>query len=84
MNKVWIAVYKDTIKQHNDDWNQTDIQVTEDFARKYFDDCKRNSDCEWKTYEEFMGNYTMDDTEDFYSYACKNNGILAIEHLQRC
>ena len=81
MNKVWIAVYKDTIKQHNDDWNQTDIQVTEDFARKYFDDCKINSDCEWKTYEEFMANYTMDDTEDFYSYACKNNGILVIEHL---
>ena len=52
MNKVWIAVYKDTIKQHNDDWNQTDIQVTEDFARKYFDDCKINSDCEWKTYED--------------------------------
>ena len=82
MNKVWIAVYKDTIKQHDDDWNQTDIQVTEDFARKYFNDCKRNSDCEWKTYEEFMENYTMDDTEDFYNYAKKSDAIIKIEHME--
>lgn len=81
MKTVWIAVYKDTIKNHNDEWNESNVQVTEDLARKYFNECKINSDCEWKTYDEFMMNYTMDDTEDFYGYACKHNGILAVEHV---
>lgn len=80
MKTVLITVYKDTIKQHNDDWNLTDIEVTEEFAREYFEECIKESDCEWKTYEEFMDNFTADDTEDFYKYAKKHNAILSMEH----
>lgn len=82
MKIVWITVYKDTIKQHNDNWNLSDIQVTEEFAKQYFNECKVGSDCEWKTYEEFMDNYTTDDTEDLYAYAKKHNAIIKIEHME--
>lgn len=80
MKTVLITVYKDTIKRHNDDWNLTDIEVTEEFARKYFEECIKESDCEWKTYEAFIDNFTADDTEDFYKYARKHNAILSMEH----
>ena len=80
MKNVWITVYKDTIKQHCDCDNLSDIQVSEEFAKQYFDECKKNTDCEWKTYEEFMNNFTADDTEDFYEYAKKHNAILEIDH----
>lgn len=79
LDTVWITVYKDTIKEHDDDSNLTDIEVTVDFTRQYFDECVKDSDCEWKTYEDFMGNYTADDTEDFYEYANKYNAILDME-----
>ena len=80
MKTVWITVYKDTIKRHNDDWNLSDIQVTEEFSRQYFNECKVDSDCEWKTYEQFMDNFTADDTEDLYEYAKKHDAILSMEH----
>jgi len=79
LDTVWVTVYKDTIKEHDDDSNLTDIEVTVDFTRQYFDECVKDSDCEWKTYEDFMGNYTADDTEDFYEYANKYNAILDME-----
>ena len=82
MKTVWITVYKDTIKRHNDDWNLSDIQVTEEFLKQYFNECKVDSDCEWKTYEEFMDNYTVDDTEDLYEYAKKHDAIIKIEHME--
>lgn len=82
MKTVWITVYKDTIKRHNDDWNLSDIQVSEEFAKQYFNECKVNSDCEWKTYEAFMDNYTADDTEDLYEYAKKHDAIIKIEHME--
>jgi hypothetical protein len=82
MKTVWFTVYKDTIRQHNDDWNLSDIQVTEEFSRQYFNECKVDSDCEWKTYEEFMDNYTADDTEDLYEYAKKHDAIIKIEHME--
>ena len=44
-------------------------------------ECKKNSDCEWKSYEEFMNNFTTDDTEDFYKYAREHKAILRIEHM---
>ena len=81
MKKVWITVYKDTIMQHDDDWNLSDIQVTEEFAKQYYAECKKNSECEWKSYEEFMNNFTADDTEDFYKYAREHKAILRIEHM---
>ena len=81
MKKVWITVYTDTIMQHDNDWNLSDILVTEEFAKQYFNECKKDSDCEWKSYEEFMDNFTADDTEEFYEYAKKCGAILKIEHM---
>lgn len=78
LDTVWITVYKDTIKQHDDDSNLVDIEVTVDFSKQYFDECIKRSDCEWQTYEEFMDNFTADDTENFYEYAVKRNAILDI------
>ena len=82
METIIIVVYKDTIKRHNDDWNLSDIQITEEFAKQYFNECKVNSDCEWKTYEAFMDNYTADDTEDLYEYAKKHDAIIKIKHME--
>ena len=76
MKTVWITVYKDTIRQHDEDDNLADIQVSEEIAKQYFRACKENSDCEWKTYEEFMDNFTADDTEDFYNFAKEHDAIL--------
>lgn len=77
---IWITVYKDTMDIYVDYDNLIDIKVTKEFVRQYFNECKKNSDCEWKTYEEFIDNFTADDTEDFYEYAKKHNAILEIDH----
>ena len=79
---LWITVYKDTVKTHDDNENLTGIKVLEAFAKQYFEECIKDSECEWKTYEEFVVNYTADDTEDFYEYAKKHNAILDIEYWQ--
>lgn len=77
---AWICVYRDTIEEHENDWNLTDIEVTEEFAQQYFEECIKESDCEWKKYDDFIVNYTADDTEDFYEYAKKYNAILRMKH----
>lgn len=73
---VWICVYKDTIRRHNDNDNLAHIKVLKSFAERYY---KQQTDSEWKTFEEFLGNYTADETDDFYVYAKKNNAILEMD-----
>ena len=74
---VWICVYRDTIEEHEDDWNLTDLRVTKEFAEQYFNEriktCEWN---EWNTFDEFYNDYTADDTEDFYDYAMEYNAII--------
>ena len=80
-NTVWICVYKDTIITHDGDDNLSEIEVTNEFAKQYFEDCIKNSECEYtSSYEEFMSNYTADDTEGFYEYAKKHNAVLDIHY----
>ena len=37
---------------------------------------------DFDTYEEFMDNYTADDTEDLYEYAKKHDAIIKIKHME--
>lgn len=73
MEKIWICVYRDTIEEHDDDWNLTDVLVTEEFFKQYFNECKSDY---WDSVEEFLSEFTADDTQDFYSYAMKHNAII--------
>lgn len=81
MEKVWICVYRDTIEEHDDDWNLTEVLVTMDFAEQYFNECIATCEYnEWKTLDEFLGEYTADDTEDFYAYAKSHNAVIQTEN----
>ena len=80
-NKVWICVYRETIEEHNDDRNLTEVQVTREFAKRYFNDRFSTDSCNpYETFEEFYNEYTADDTLDFYTYAMKHNAIIAMEN----
>lgn len=77
MEKIWICVYRDTVETHNDNWNLTEIQVAKDFAEQYFNECKTKY---FDSFEDFLNEYTADDTEDFYHYALKHHEIISIAH----
>lgn len=70
---MWVCVYRDTIEEHEDDWNLTDILITKEFFKQYFNELKKEL---WNDLEEFLNEYTADDTQDFYNYATKHNAIL--------
>ena len=77
METIWIGVYRDTIEEHDDDWNLTEIQVTKEFADQYVKECKSEY---FDGFEEFWNEYTADDTEDFYDYAVKHNAVITMEN----
>ena len=80
-NTIFICVYKDTITSHNDAENLSEIEVTDEFVKQYYEECIKTSECEFRnSYDEFISNYTADDTEDFYEYAKKHNAIIQIHH----
>ena len=81
MKTIWIGVYRDTIEEHDDDWNLTEVQVSREFAEQYFKERILTAEWnEWKTFDEFYSEYIADDTEDFYDYAMEHNAIIAIEN----
>ena len=71
--KMWICVYRDTIEEHDDDWNLTDVLVTEEFVKQYFNELKSGY---WDSLDEFLNEFTADDTQDFYDYAMKHNAVI--------
>lgn len=74
---MWVCVYRDTIERHDEDWNLTEVLVTRDFAEQYFNECIAScEDNPYKTFDDFLGEYTADDTEDFYQYAMEHNAVL--------
>lgn len=75
--KVWICVYRDTIEQHDDNNNLTEVLVTREFAEQYFNELKTE---DWNNFEEFLSEYTADDTEDFYEYAMKHKAVIKKEN----
>ena len=72
---IWICVYRDTIERHDDNDNLTELLVTKDFARQYYNECKKE-DSVYADADDFLDDYCADDTEDFYEYAKKHNAIL--------
>lgn len=74
---IWICVYRDTIEEHDDNWNLTEIQVTKEFAEQYVKECKSEY---FNSFEEFLDEYTADHTEDFFRYALKHHEIISIAH----
>ena len=81
MENIWICVYRDTIEEHDADWNLTEIQITKQFAEQYFKECIATR--EWnryKTFEDFYNNYIADETQDLYDYAMKNNAVITTEN----
>lgn len=77
MKKIWFCVYRDTIEKHDDDCNLASIEVTKEFAEQYVEECKSEY---FGSLEEFLNEYTADDTEDFYGYAMKHNAVIATEN----
>lgn len=74
MNKtIWICVYRDTIEQHDDSNNLTDVEVTKEFAEQYFNEYQKEY---YNSMEDFLSEYTADETEDFYGYAMKHNAVI--------
>lgn len=70
---IWICVYRDTIEQHNDSNNLTEVKVTMDFFKQYFNECQKEH---YDSMEDFLNEYTADDTENFYHYAIQHNAVL--------
>lgn len=77
MEKIWLCVYRDTIEEHDDNCNLASIEVTKEFAEQYVKERKSEY---FDSLEDFLNEYTADDTEDFYEYATKHNAVIAIEN----
>lgn len=76
--KIWICVYRDTIEEHDEDTNLAEVLVTKDFAERYFNECNKVE--YFKDLEDFLTEYTADDTEDFYRYAMKHNAVIETQN----
>ena len=77
MEKSCICVYRDTIEAHDDSCNLTSVEVTKKFVEQYFNERKSEY---FDNLEDFLNEYTADDTEDFYGYAMKHHEVIAVEH----
>lgn len=77
MEELWICVYRDTIEEHDESSNLTEVLVTKDFVEQYFDELQ--SDC-FDSLEEFLDEYTADNTQNFYDYAMKHNAVIKTEN----
>ena len=47
---IWICVYRDTIEEHNNNDNLTEVKVTMDFFKQYFNERKKNIMTAWKIF----------------------------------
>lgn len=77
METIWICVYRDTIEEHDDNNNLTEVQVTKEFAEQYVKERKSEY---FDSFNGFWIEYTADDTEDFYEYAMEHNAVIQIEN----
>lgn len=77
METTWICVYRDTIEEHDESRNLTEVLVTKDFVEQYFKDCQSGY---FDSLEDFLNEYTADNTGDFYDYAMKHNAVIKTEN----
>ena len=80
MENIWICVYRDTIEQHDNDNNLTEVLVTKEFAQQYFNNRIARGEYSKMTFEDFLDEYTADWTVDFYRYAMKHNAVIQTEN----
>jgi hypothetical protein len=77
METVLVCVYRDTIEEHDEVNNLSYVQVTMDFLDQYI---RERQGGLFKDLEEFLDEYTADNTEDFYEYAMKHGAVIAVEN----
>ena len=77
MENIWICVYRDTIEEHDESENLTEVLVTKEFFEQYFNERQKGY---FDTMEDFLNEYTADHTEDFYGYAMKHNAVIQTEN----
>lgn len=77
MEKVWVCVYRDTVEEHDEVNNLAYVQVTMNFLAKYV---RERQNGFFKDLEEFLNEYTADNTEDFYEYAMEHGAVLQVEN----
>lgn len=77
METVLVCVYRDTIEEHDEVNNLSYVQVAMEFLAKYV---KERQGGFFKDVEEFLNEYTADNTEDFYEYAMKHEAVIHIEN----
>ena len=82
MEKIWICVYRDTIEEHDEIDNLTEVLVTREFAERYFNERILADDDNGFTFEDFLNEYTADWTEDFYEYAMKHNAVIKVGNIK--
>lgn len=75
MEKVLVCVYRDTIEEHDEVNNLSYVEVTMDFLNQYV---KERQDGLFKDLEEFLNEYTADNTEDFYAYAMEHGAVISV------
>lgn len=75
--KAWVCVYRDTIEEHDEIDNLAEVQVTMEFVEQYVRE-KQNGI--FDNVEEFLNEYTADNTEDFYEYAMKHKAVIQVNN----
>ena len=74
---IWICVYRDTIEDHDETENLADVQVAKEFVKQYVGERQKGV---FDNTEEFLNEYTADNTMDFYSYATEHGAVIAVEN----
>lgn len=80
MEKIWICVYRDTIEEHDENNNLTEVLVTKEFAEQFYNTFTDEAKESFGSFENFLNEYTADDTEEFYKYAMEHDAIIDMEH----
>lgn len=80
MEKIWICVYRDTIEEHDEVDNLSEVLVTKEFAEQYFKERILRAEDDDLTFEGFLNEYTADWTEDFYEYAIEHNAVIEVQN----
>lgn len=75
MENVCICVYRDTIEEHDEIDNLSEVQVTMGFVKQYV---RERQNGIFNDVEEFLNEYTADNTEDFYEYAMEHGAVIQV------
>ena len=75
METIGVCVYRDIIEEHDEVNNLSYVKVTMDFLDQYVREQKNGL---FKNLEEFLNEYTADDTEDFYEYAMEHDAVISV------